>query len=562
MRRYAATFDAGTTAVKGALVDEDGRVVASASGGLDLIVDGDAREQDPDQWWRAFRDVARAMLHDAAQADQDFRIDRIRGIICSGQMQDVIALDDDLRPVRTAILYSDGRADEQALRLARVLGDGCARGDTCASGDVRTYDDDVRTDDGRDRNGSDGRYAGDGRDGSRDRGHADTDGDAATIHPSAEARPAGTVPSDIIGTQRFLATVGNRLEGCLPLPKLMWMRDNEPDTFARVRHVLISSKDYLIARLAGVTIGDVAACSTAGAMNIRTGRWDAGLCAAVGIDMTILPELHRPQDIVGSVTVAAAEEIGFAAGTPVYAGIGDAGATTLASGVGRPGQYNINLGTSGWIATVSNEPFVDKPGAANLAFGVVDGFVNAVPFLNAGDVHRWATGLFAGGDYDRAHDLIESSEPGANGVLCLPYLVGERFPVMNPAVRGAFVGLSPATSAADMLRAALEGVAFSIRQGMESFDVPPTSISLIGGGARETAWCRILAAMLHHPVEVFANADILPAVALASLVFDRPDLVAAVADTTTYEPDPAAAHAYDALYPRFAALYPAIAQLR
>ncbi|KFI53930.1 xylulokinase [Bifidobacterium biavatii] len=497
MRQYAATFDAGTTAIKGALVDEGGRVVASANGGLDLIVDGDAREQDPNQWWSTFRDVARAMLHDAAQSEPDFETGRICGIICSGQMQDVIALDASLRPVRNAILYSDGRAEEQAERLTRTLG------------------------------------------GVRD--------DAAS--------------SDVIGTRRFLATVGNRLEGCLPLPKLMWLRDREPDAFARTAHVLISSKDYLIARLVGVCVGDVAACSTAGAMDIRTGHWDAGLCAAAGIDMALLPELHRPQDIVGAVKAAAAEETGFAVGTPVYAGIGDAGATTLASGAGKPGQYNINLGTSGWIATVSNEPFVDKPGAANLRFGAADGYVNAVPFLNAGDVHRWAAELLADGDYDRAHTLIEASAPGANGVLCLPYLVGERFPVMNPAVRGAYVGMSPATSAGDMLRAALEGVAFSIRQGMTSFDEPPTSISLIGGGARETAWCRILASMLRHPIEVFANADILPAVALASLVFDRSDLVTTVADTATYEPDPDAARIYDALYPRFAALYPAIASL-
>ena len=119
--------------------------------------------------------------------------------------------------------------------------------------------------------------------------------------------------------------------------------------------------------------------------------------------------------------------------------------------------------------------------------------MNAVPFLNAGDVHKWVTGVFADGDYAEAHQLIETSKPGSNGVLCLPYLVGERFPVMNPNIRGAYVGLDPDTTKADMMRAALEGVAFSIRQGMESFDAKPTEISLIGGGARENAWCQILA---------------------------------------------------------------------
>ncbi|NMM99783.1 gluconate kinase [Bifidobacterium sp. DSM 109958] len=485
-----ATFDAGTTAVKGALVDGAGRIVASASGDLDLIVDGDRLEQDPDRWWRAFCAVSRAMT--GAAAAQGVAADGIRGVIMSGQMQDVIALDGNLDPVRNAILYSDGRASREAAALAE-------------------------------------RYEG--------------------------------------GERRFLETVGNRLEGCLPLPKLMWMRAHEPERFARMRHVLISSKDYLIARLAGVCVGDVAACSTAGAMDIRTGRWDAGLCAAAGLaeegpDRRVLPELHDPQDLVGVVLPEAAALTGLPAGAPVHAGIGDAGATTFASGVTRPGQYNVNLGTSGWIATVSPEPFTDKPGAANLRFGVAGGFVNAVPFLNAGDVHRWATAVFADGGYADAHALLESSEPGAHGVLCLPYLVGERFPVMNPTVRGAYVGISPDATRADLLRAALEGVALSIRQGMASFDAAPESVSLIGGGARESAWCQILADVLDHPVRVFDHADILPAVALASLVFGRPELVEAASGGRTYEPDRAAVRVYDAAFERFLALYPALGGLR
>lgn len=486
--KYAAVFDAGTTTLKGAMVDDGGRIIASASENLDLLIDGDEREQDPGQWWQAFRNVSRSMLEQAADASDDpgFDASRIAGIICSGQMQDVIALDTDLNPVRNTILYSDGRAQEQASRLASAL-----------------------------------------------------EG----------------------GEREFLDIVGNRLEGCLPLPKLMWLRDRAPEVFGHIRHVLISSKDYLIARLTGVCVGDVAACSTAGAMDIREGRWAAGLCAAAGLDRTLLPELHAPQDRIGAVTPEASERTGFVVGTPVYAGIGDAGAAALASGVSRPGQYNINIGTSGWIATISPEPFTDKPGAANLAFGVGPGFVNAVPFLNAGDVHQWATHVFAGADYEKAHELVEGSVPGSHGVLCLPYLVGERFPVMNPDIRGAYVGLSPDTTSADMMRAALEGVAFSIREGMGSFDVAPVSISLIGGGARESAWCQILADVLDHPVEVFANAEVLPAVALASLVFDDVDLVHAIRESTTYAPDAAATRTYETAYRRFLTLYPALRTL-
>ena len=177
-------------------------------------------------------------------------------------------------------------------------------------------------------------------------------------------------------------------------------------------------------------------------------------------------------------------------------------------------------------------------------------------FLNAGDVHKWVTGVFSDGDYAEAHQLIETSKPGSNGVLCLPYLVGERFPVMNPNIRGAYVGLDPDTAKADMMRAALEGVAFSIRQGMESFDAKPTEISLIGGGARENAWCQILADVLEHPIEVFANADILPAVAMASLVFNVPDLLQSVCECTVYQPNPDTARTYADAYRRFLSLYP------
>ena len=584
--RYAATFDSGTTALKGALVAQDGRIVASASEDLDLVIagsHGEYREQDPDQWWRAFVAVSRRMLAEAAANEPGLHVGdsgdsndsavagRIAGIIFSGQMQDVIALDRDFNPVRNAILYSDGRAEEEAVELAERYGA------TAGNAADDTVNDDTVN-----------------------------DGTVSVGKASDASREAGS--------RRFLDVVGNRLEGCLPLPKLMWMRAHEPELFARTAHVLISSKDYLIARLTGRCIGDVAACSTAGAMNIRSGEWDTALLKAAGIadgrdagaganasdadDGTsgadavgdacfgrggILPELHRPQDVVGEVTPQAAILSGFAPGTPVFAGIGDAGATTFASGVDRPGRYNINLGTSGWIATVSPEPFVDKPGAANLAFGVAPGFVNAVPFLNAGDVHKWVTRTLAGvidagtsastdaggdagtsetPDYAKTHDLIERSQPGANGVLCLPYLVGERFPVMNPSIRGAYVGISPDTTRADLVRAALEGVAFSIRQGMESFDTAPEEISLIGGGAREPAWCQIMADVLGSAITVFANADILPAVALASLVFQNPQILTDAAQGTTYSPNQAATTTYDRIYPKFLTLYPALSAMK
>jgi xylulokinase len=288
---YVATFDAGTTAVKAALTDDDGIIIASCSSGAMPLFTGDGhREQDPFDWWRAFLQAAHAMLTQASQSVPKFDPADILGIIMSGQMQDVIALDGQLNPVRRAMLYSDGRADREAGELAEIVGD-------------------------------------------------------TTFHN----------------------LTGNQLEGSLPLPKLMWFKRHEPQNFAKTRHVLFDAKDYLVARLTGALSADVVASSTVGAMDICRHVWSSRLIDAAGMDELLFPALRNPEDRVGEIAGRAAETTGFALGTPVFAGIGDAGATTLASGVTKPGEYNINIGTSGWIAAISPEPITDQIGVANLA---------------------------------------------------------------------------------------------------------------------------------------------------------------------------------------------------
>jgi xylulokinase len=343
-------------------------------------------------------------------------------------------------------------------------------------------------------------------------------------------------------------------------------------------------------------VGDVTACSTVGAMNIHTRMWERSLIDASGIDIALFPQMHMPQDIVGRIGAHAAFPGTFAPGTPVYAGIGDAGATTLASGVSRPGQYNINIGTSGWIAGIADQPMINEPGVANLVCATPAGFINGVPFLNAGGVHGWAARVFASAgqrssdgteqasqlEFERMSQMLQGSVVGSHGVLCLPYFVGERFPVMNADIRGAFVGIGMDSSAADLARACLEGVAFSLRQGMERFDHGVEEITLIGGGARERVWCQILADVLGHRIEVFDNAEIMPAVALAYLVLwpgkhdgdGRQNLTATQTNTdcimaalraqrhsTIVEADPANVHSYDQIYERFCKLYPAVSSM-
>ena len=187
------------------------------------------------------------------------------------------------------------------------------------------------------------------------------------------------------------------------------MKENEPELYARTRCILISSKDYVIARLTGECVSDPTACSTACAMDLRTKQWSEPILKAAGLEASRLPRLCASHEYVGGVTEAAAEKAGYAIGTPVYAGVGDAGATTLASGIMDAGQYNINLGTSGWVAAVSDQALFTGGGVFNLAAMPVGKVINVVPFLNASNVHRWLSVLLSGEEGKSDYENIQSS---------------------------------------------------------------------------------------------------------------------------------------------------------
>ena len=480
--RTIATFDIGTTAVKAVLVDESGTALFSASREIPTLSTDGYMEQDPHDWWAAFQALSRELL----------AVGTPSAICMSGQMQDVIALDGDLDPLRNAILYSDNRARVEAKALARQ-----------------------------------------------------------------------------VGARRIAEITGNPFDGSIPLSKFLWLRDHEPEVFERTRCFLISSKDYVIARLTGLCAGDRTACSTAGCMDIATGQWSGELLAAAGIDPARLPRLYAAHEKVGGVTAAAAALTGYPEGTPVYAGAGDAGATSLASGLAEPGQYNINLGTSGWVAAASANVLPGE-GVFNLAAMPEGRLINIVPFLNGASVHRWLSALNSdmdAPDYAKVDAQLRSSPPGARGVMALPYLVGERFPVPDSSARGSFVGLTPSTTLADMSRAMLESVAFSIRRGLEQMPCAPTQVSLIGGGARVEPWCQIMADVLGQRVRVFRDAGHLPAraIAAAALIgegrldgYDAFVQSILTGQSATFQPDPEAHALYNHLYQKHVHLYEAL----
>lgn len=369
---------------------------------------------------------------------------------------------------------------------------------------------------------------------------------------------------------------GNHYDGSLTFPKVLWMKRHLPGEFEKIHKILISSKDYVIARLTGHFCTDVTAASTAGLMDIHEKKWDGRMLEAAGVGMSLFPEIKYAHEEAGRVTEKAAEETGYRAGTGVFAGTGDAGATTLASGIAETGEYNINLGTSGWVATVSDDVFSASGGVFNLAAMPQERYINVVPFLNAGNVHKWVTGIFTDGpdgrDYEKMNGLLEKSVPGSRGVLFLPYLSGERFPVMDAQIRGGYYGLSPETTKEDMSRSCLEGVAFSIRQGIESIGVPPKKISVIGGGGRVKVWCQILADVLGAPLYVYKNAEMLPSAAIASSVLlgmgkiksyrEFTDGLQKEENSIRFLPDPEAEEIYRKQYELYKKLYPAVCMVR
>ena len=296
-------------------------------------------------------------------------------------------------------------------------------------------------------------------------------------------------------------------------------------------------------------------------MDIRRKCWDERLLSAAGVEPGLFPTLYHPHQQVGTVLPEAAATCGYRAGTAVFAGIGDAGATTLASGIRQPGQYNINLGTSGWVAAVSDDILLMEAGVFNLAAAEEGCYINVVPFLNAGNIHKWIAGVLGrksgAPDYETVNALLKDSVPGSHGVLSLPYLSGERFPVLDPEARGCFFGLTGETSASDLARACLEGVAFSLRQGMERLPVPPVSISLIGGGGREVVWCQLLADVLDHDITVLGDTEFRAAQALAALA-RRGTGTGLAEDGTVYRPRSQYRALYDAQYARYQKLYPAL----
>jgi xylulokinase len=364
-----------------------------------------------------------------------------------------------------------------------------------------------------------------------------------------------------IGLARLVELTGNRALTGFTAPKLLWLRRHEPDVFGRIAHVLLP-KDYVRFRLTAERASDVSDASGTLLFDVANRRWSDELLEELDLDPAWLPRALESPEVSGE----------SGAGVPVAAGAGDQAAAALGVGVDRPGPLSIVLGTSGVV-------FASLPGYAADPQARVHAFCHAVPgawqamgvMLSAGGSLRWLRDLLGADGYGELTAAAELWPPGAEGLMFLPYLAGERTPHADPHARGALTGLALRHDRGAVTRAVLEGVAYGLRDSLEllkELGVEPSAGRVSGGGARSELWLRILASMLDLPLERTAadegsayGAALLGGVA-AGVFRDVHEAVAAcVRVRETVEPEARWRHAYEHGYERFRLLYPVLRPL-
>jgi len=311
---------------------------------------------------------------------------------------------------------------------------------------------------------------------------------------------------ETVGLDRLLALTANPPLTNFTLAKLLWIRSHEPETWTRARHVLLP-KDYVRFRLSGEYAIDVADASGTLMLDVVRRQWSDELIDAVGFDRSLLPRLFESPDVCARVSDAAAAVTGLRGGTPIVAGAGDQAAGALGMGIVRPGTVSVTIGTSGVVFAATERPAIDPRGRLHT-------FCHAAPdrwhvmgvTQAAGLSLKWLRGLLDAGasSYDDLTAEAATAPAGADGVLWAPYLMGERTPHCDPNVRAALVGLAASHGRAHIVRAVMEGVAFSLRDAfmiVEEMGLPIGRVRVGGGGARSALWRQIQADVFGRAVE-------------------------------------------------------------
>jgi xylulokinase len=402
------------------------------------------------------------------------------------------------------------------------------------------------------------------------------DGDRRVLRPAIlwndqrTGAQCGEIRTRMGGPARLVKVTGNDALTGFTAPKILWVREHEPDVYARARHVLLP-KDYVRLRLTGTEAMDKADGSGTLLFDLAARDWSADVLSALEIPRSWLPPTHEGPAVTGHVTAEAAAATGLREGTPVMAGGGDQAAGAVGAGAITPGVVSLTLGTSGVVFATTDSPLVEPEGRLHAFCHAVPGkwHLMGVTLSAAGSLQWYRDTLAAGESFDALVAEAASAPAGSEGLIFLPYLSGERTPYPDPLARGAFVGLTVRHRRAHLTRAVLEGVAFSMRDCLGLFAGAGLSavrqIRVAGGGAKGLLWRKIVASVLGVELVTVNSTEgagygaaLLAGVGAGGWKDVASACETAIAVTGRDEPDREWQRAYDALYPHYRALYPAL----
>jgi len=495
---YLLGIDVGTSGTKTLLIDESGKVIASAMDTYPLSTPKPLwAEQEPEDWWKATVSTIRTVLRESGVDPGE-----IAGIGLSGQMHGAVFLDERNQVLRPSILWCDQRTGAECEWI-----------------------------------------------------------------------------TETIGKDKVVELTSNPVLTGFTAGKIVWLRDNEPENYAKTRKVLLP-KDYIRFRLTGEFATEVSDASGTSLFNVTKRQWADEMLDGAGIPRAWMPKAYESPEISGRITEDTAGLTGLKAGTPVVGGGGDQAAGAVGTGVVETGIISSTVGTSGVVFAFADKPVVD-PGLR------VHTFCHAVPgkwhvmgvMLSAGGSLRWYRDTFADAESAEArarrmdaYDILSAQaatvEPGCEGLIFLPYLTGERTPYPDPNARGAFFGITLRHDRPHFARAVFEGVAYGLRDSFEilnEMQVPIEQVRASGGGAKSEVWRQIQADVTGRE-HVLINVDEGPAFGVALLAGVGtgvyPSVEKACRDTikviSATKPDSAKKAEYDRYYAIYRALYPAL----
>ncbi len=435
--KYLIAHDIGTTADKATLFDIEGNMIKSVSEPYKTHYFNDVcAEQNPEDWWYAVCQSTKLLT---AQIDPK----DVKAVSFSGQMQGLLCVDKQGRPLRPFIIWADVRASLEANQLA-----------------------------------------------------------------------------DRISARRLYITTGHPLNSSYTLEKLMWIKSHEPEVY-RNTYKILSAKDYIVYRMTGRFYMDYSNASATNAMDINEFKWSNEILKAADIDGDLFPELTVAVTVAGEVNDRIAEETGLAKGTPVVVGGGDGQCASVGAGSVSEGKAYISAGTSAWVSVSSQKAVFDDAMTITNFAHVVPGMVcPSGTMQTAGSALQWAKeNLFQRERYSSEQyglnpyavidTLIKNASAGANGLIFLPYLMGERAPRWNPKAKGSFIGLKLTHTSGDIFRSIIEGIAMNldIILGTLKKEITIDELGIIGGMAKGDIVCGIMASVMGLPIRRLKNMD-------------------------------------------------------